>query len=141
MDYSKYYEARAIVSEILKKDLLGPLEEEEVLCNERPLEYYICGKLYPQQSQADVQVMSTADDYFEIDDDFDSCISLCNSYNPSSMGISFTLLPDTDTLRFKINAAYYIPLSYSEADEILHFKEDNKYYRKNDVLEKSSFRI
>lgn len=130
MDYSKYYEARAIVAEIIKKDLLGPLEEEEVLCDERPLEYYICGKLYPQQSHADIQVKSTADDYFEIDDDADSCISLSNSYYPSSMGISFTLLPHAGSLRCKINAAYYIPLSYSEADELLHFTEDHKYSEK-----------
>ena len=54
MDYRDYYEARDIVTEILKKDFLGPLSDDEIICDERPLDYYIVGKLYPQSSGADI---------------------------------------------------------------------------------------
>lgn len=48
MDYSEYYRARKIVKEIMTKDLMGPVKDDELLFGERPLEYYIVGKLYPQ---------------------------------------------------------------------------------------------
>ena len=50
MDYSRYYEARELLEKIITKDLLGPVTENEILCDERPLDYYILGKLYPQGS-------------------------------------------------------------------------------------------
>lgn len=132
MDYTKYYEARETVINVLKKDLLGPLSEKEIICDERPLEYYICGKLYPQQVTGDAPVKSTSDDFCELDADFDSCISLCNSYYPSSMGISFTLLPDATKVRFKINAAFYELISYGGAAHILGFTQtDHKFTEKS----------
>ena len=33
MTYDKYYEARDIVTDILKKDLLGPVTEDEIIFN------------------------------------------------------------------------------------------------------------
>ena len=34
MDYTKYYEARDIMGEIITKDLLGPVAEDEIICDE-----------------------------------------------------------------------------------------------------------
>ena len=41
MDFTKYYEAREKIIEIMGKDLLGPLAENEVIFGDRPLEYYV----------------------------------------------------------------------------------------------------
>ena len=45
--YDDYYEARKVIYEIVRSDLLGPVFEDEVL-NEAPTSYYIMGKLYPR---------------------------------------------------------------------------------------------
>ena len=47
-DYSKYYEAREVVSRILEQDFIGPVTKDECLA-EVPVQYYIMGKLYPQK--------------------------------------------------------------------------------------------
>ena len=47
-DYSKYYEAREVVSRILEQDFIGPVTKDECLA-ELPVQYYIMGKLYPQK--------------------------------------------------------------------------------------------
>ena len=52
-DYSKYYEARTIISKILHDDLIGPVTSEEVI-PELPTQYYIMGKLYPQSESGEV---------------------------------------------------------------------------------------
>ena len=52
-DYSKYYEARGIVTNILQKDFVGPVTEDEIL-PELPTQYYIMGKLYPQSQEGDI---------------------------------------------------------------------------------------
>lgn len=47
-DYSKYYEAREVVTRILEQDFIGPVTKDECLA-EVPVQYYIMGKLYPQR--------------------------------------------------------------------------------------------
>ena len=48
-DYSKFYEARGIISHILEQDFVGPVTKDECL-TELPVQYYIMGKLYPQKT-------------------------------------------------------------------------------------------
>ena len=43
MDYTKYYEARGKIVEIMGRDLLGPVSKDEIIFGDRPLEYYILG--------------------------------------------------------------------------------------------------
>ena len=52
-DYSKFYEARKIITDILRDDLIGPVKKDEIL-PELPTQYYIMGKLYPQNDEGDV---------------------------------------------------------------------------------------
>ena len=47
-DYSAFYTARDTVSEILRKDFIGPVSKDETL-TELPLQYYLMGKLYPKE--------------------------------------------------------------------------------------------
>mgnify|MGYP007017361002 CR=1 FL=1 len=46
-DYKEFYEARKEIIDIVKKDLIGPVYEDEILV-ERPTQYYVMGKLYPR---------------------------------------------------------------------------------------------
>lgn len=127
MDYSKYYEARDQVVKIMKNDLLGPLDEKEIICGERPLDYYIVGKLYPQQSDAENVSQSSADDCGVLDEE--DSISLCNGRNPSSFGISFSLTKNATCFTVKAEAAKYILIERTQAQKILGF--DEKAYKTN----------
>lgn len=124
--FNEYYEARNIITEIMKKDLLGPVKEDEVI--EDPVKYYIAGKLYPiktdskdfsetfgiEQSNSEFkEAESVKDDksktiksssyVFENSDE----ISLCNTPNPSAMGISFTLNKNVPGFKILISYATY----------------------------------
>ena len=50
-DYSKYYEAREVVTRILEQDFIGPVTKDECLA-EVPVQYYIC-LLYTSPSPRD----------------------------------------------------------------------------------------
>lgn len=127
MDYIKFYEARDIVTEILRKDFLGPVKEDEIICDERPLDYYIIGKLYPQEDEIEVIGDFSADDCGNMDEE--DAISLCNGKNPSSCGISFALNKTTESYNVQISAAKYIILDREDANKILEFKDED--YKKS----------
>lgn len=128
MDYAKYYEAREKVVEIISKDLLGPVAEDEIICDERPLEYYILGKLYPAENDAASNIIqSSAEDCGELDDE--SGISLSNCKNPSSFGISFALKSSAKSFTISPEAAQYILITREEAQSKLGFEDDK--YKKN----------
>ncbi|NMA06975.1 MAG: hypothetical protein GX928_04610 [Ruminococcaceae bacterium] len=143
MDYRDYYEARDIVTEILKKDFLGPLSDDEIICDERPLDYYIVGKLYPQSSGADIALQSPTEDIGELDNE--DCISLCNGRNPSSCGISFSLLPNISRIRVTVRAARYKVITIKEAQETLGFPDgtykDNSTFWKREEISPDDFDI
>jgi len=105
LDYSKYYEARGIVKEILEKDLLGPLTDEEVI-NDYPISYYIVGKLYPQDCRLSLD-RSSAEDLGDTEEE--QIISLDDGRVPSSMGVSFALSDKATNLISTVKAAYYSP--------------------------------
>lgn len=123
MDYNKYYEARDVLTEILRKDFLGPISEDEIICDEYPLDYYMTGKLYPQKSEADIVLESPSDDIADLDSDSDDSISLCNGKNPSSFGISFNIMKNVNEIKIEVTAANYNLLTRDEAQEKLHFND------------------
>lgn len=114
MSFEKYYEARDIIQEIIEKDLLGPVENDEILCGENPADYYILGKLYEQNSDADSNnIESSTDDCGDIDSE--DGISMCNNKKPSSFGISFSLKKNYSSFNIKAEAAKYIHMTREEA--------------------------
>lgn len=106
MDYDKYYEARNIVREILNKDLLGPLSEDEVIAD-FPVVYYITGKLYPQDCQYEIE-RTSSEDAGDIEDE--QCISVDRGLVPSSMGMSFSVSGNASVITVSAKAAIYEPL-------------------------------
>lgn len=113
MNYSKYYEARDIVKEILEKDLLGPIENEEII-SEYPITYYIAGKLYPQECQIDIEKSSSEDIG---DTEEEQMVSLNSGRVPSSMGISFSLSNEANTISISVKTSIYSPIEEFEGDK------------------------
>lgn len=106
MNFDKYYEAREKICEIMQKDLLGPVNDNEVICGENPLDYYITGKLYPQCCGIANQIKSSSEDCGDLDNE--DSISLNGGNYPSSFGITFSLHKSCNTFNVKIYAAKYI---------------------------------
>lgn len=143
--YSKFYEAREILEDIIEKDLLGPVEDNEILC-EYPLACYILGKLYPQNSaisniktgtskedlielqEDENQIRSSSEDCGEIDEE--EGVTLSYSYNPSSFGLSFSITKNVKKIRIVPTAARYKRISEQEAQSEWGF-EDGKFSKNN----------
>lgn len=101
--YSEYYKARDEIKQILKMDMIGPVIYDEVLA-EYPLQYYPMGKLYPQDSETDILDIARAPVLESESDNYDATLSLSNTRNPSSMGITVTL--NNGVRSIKISAYY-----------------------------------
>ncbi|MCL2128878.1 MAG: hypothetical protein FWH35_00795 [Treponema sp.] len=128
-NFDDFYNSRDILSEILQKDLIGPVYEDEVL-SESPLQYYIMGKLYPkkQNSNADEISVSENDNDSILDmaqtpllenesSSFDSAISLSNVQNPSSMGYTLAIKSLIQDIIINLSYAFYKPSEYENAIE------------------------
>ena len=106
--YDEFYEARRIVGQILSDDLLGPVEENEVL-TEMPTQYYAMGKLYPRRS-FDAALDGARNPLLETGTDaYDAAVSLSNQFNPSSMAITFMLRAEVERFTVKGGYAFYKP--------------------------------
>lgn len=136
MGFTEYYDARNIITEIISKDLLGPVEENEVICGDRPLDYYILGKLYPIDTQADILLGMSSEDCGELDEE--NTISLCNGKNPSSFGVSVAIKKEKNIFCVRGRAARYEKKDFSEIKEELALEETEKNlkqdYWKREVL-------
>lgn len=113
-DYSKFYEAREIVSNILYDDLIGPVKKDEIL-SEFPTQYYIMGKLYPQSEEGDVIDLVRNPLLENMVETYDASVSLSNQKNPSSLGITCTLKPGIRTVRLSGSYAFYSAVSFEDA--------------------------
>ena len=137
MEYNTYYRARDTLLGIMNKDFLGPVTDEEIICDERPLDYYMLGKLYPQKDTSDVKssflfesdLQSPSEDCGDVEVEDQDYISLCNGRNPSSFGLSFSLLPDVKSFIIEVDAAAYILIERDKAKEILKFADED--YKKS----------
>ncbi len=127
MRYDKFYNARDIITEIISKDLLGPVEEDEIICGESPLDYYIVGKLYPKDADVSNLCMS-ADDCGELDSE--DTISLSNGKFPSSFSISFCLKNNADKFLLSASAAKYHILTEDEKKVIYGENPEDKSFSK-----------
>lgn len=141
MEYTKYYEARNMIKDILEKDLIGPLSEDEII-TEYPIVYYVSGKLYPQQCQLNQEHVSS-EDIGETDEE--QSILLDKGGNPSAMGISFSILKKTKKIYLSVKAAIYESVEKKEDEKIkwkrrkLNLDENELYV--DELLEKKKIEI
>lgn len=130
-DRFKFAEVRQEVIEMLKKDLLGPSSENEIL-NQNPRFEYIVGMLAPQTSENDTNEQEVdGDASFEGDADYtageddDNEPVFTNRFKtPSSIGISFYL--ESSTKSFNVDVTWG---DYTKASD----KTTNKEGKKVDV--------
>lgn len=116
-DYSKFYEARNIITDILQQDLVGPVKDDEVL-SELPTQYYIMGKLYPQNNMVD-PVDTARNPFLENEADiYDASASLSNQRNPSSLGVTCTLKEDVKSIILSGQYAFYVPVLFENAASV-----------------------
>lgn len=115
-DYSEFYRARNIINDILEKDLVGPVYDDEVLV-EIPVSYYVMGKLYPPKDQTETEDMARNPFLETGTESYDASISLTNQLNPSSMGITCTLIPDTKEILVSGEYSFYSPTPSVQADQ------------------------
>ena len=119
MDRRKYSEVRQLVVDMLKTDLLGPIEEQEVL-DENPRFAYIVGMLAPQsdldkstsvntEQEVDTDVLYDNGENYSSDSDDDESepINSDRFKTPSSIGISFYVKTSTPSVMFDITWGDY----------------------------------
>lgn len=114
VDFAEYYQARDTVIEILRKDLIGPVTENEVL-SESPLSYYVAGKLYPQGMEDTTELDEQGDEVGDLENSYDSPLVLSSQRCQSSMGITFLLKGSSPAIKITAKYATYEPLSEEEA--------------------------
>lgn len=132
--YEDYYKARTIIKDIVKKDLFGPVLEDETII-EFPSIYYAMGKLYPKtQEQEIIDISRTSGVDSEIDS-YDTSLASTNMRNPSSMGITCTLKKDVQVIGVEVSFGMYEPFN---SDEIIKHKIDVKRW-KEDINEDTIF--
>ena len=83
-DYQQFYKARNLITEILEKDFIGPVKENECLI-ELPLHYYIMGILFPKKNTTEALDIARNPVLENDMETYDASVSLSNQNNPSSM--------------------------------------------------------
>lgn len=114
--YEDFYKAREIIKDILSKDLMGPVLENENII-ELPMQYYALGKLYPKNQETEILDMSRAAGVDSETDTYDTSLASTNMRNPSSMGITCTLKPNVECIRINIEFGTYVPNNAKEVAE------------------------
>ncbi len=103
MKYDEYYLARNQITKIIQEDILGPLEDDEVL-EETPISYYLVGKLYPRKVS---KIRNDEDEEASFVDA--EILSLGNGEYPSAMGMTFAVSTTTKELKVSVETAKYVP--------------------------------
>lgn len=125
MNNKKYDEARNEIIDILRKDLIGPVQENEIVENSRPDESYCLGILYPQgqindENEETIFFQTKTDDKKENDNGDtelqEQGVKTENVQKQSSMGISFSLNEDIKEVQAHIKYAQYEQLKKEEQD-------------------------
>ena len=112
--FDEYYEAREVVEGILRRDLVGPVREEEAL-SESPISYYVAGKLYPQGMDDDSELEEQGSEADDLEGSYDSPMVLSSQRRQASMGLTFVLGGESPAIDIEVEFAKYRPLSEDEA--------------------------
>lgn len=125
-NFSEYYDARQVIHNILKDDLVGPVFEDEVL-NELPTQYYVMGKLYPRQDESIIESNTQSD--YALYDETNSLLSMSSERQPSAMGITFILKKNIQKFNIHVDFARYELLSENSNDACQDVKQwKRKHY-------------
>ena len=135
--YKSIYKAREEILDIVKKDIIGPVDTEEILV-ENPTQYYISGKLYPLtegKENDDLEDVTTNNAAEMNTDIYDVTLASSNLRTPGSMGITFTLKAGIKNFNVNLNYATY---KNCTLDNLTEDKGKIEKYEK-DIDEKTIF--
>jgi hypothetical protein len=122
MGYREFYRARDVIKDILAKDLIGPVSENETI-GELPTSYYVAAKLYPQN----IELSCDSDGRLELDDaagSYDASVSLSNQKKPSSCALTFAINGNVAVLNFEISFALYENVVKAGHDDDLRLRDE-----------------
>ena len=116
--FDDYYDLRRRLVDRLLGDLVGPEGARDEVINERPMDKYPMGALYPQQSGT---LDSDQDNGVETETgegEADPPVALANVHYPSSMGLTFAVdLRSTSSVLVTTSAARYEPEGEAQGGE------------------------
>ena len=128
-DRFKYSEVRQKIIDAIRTDLIGPREKEEVL-EENPRYAYLVGMLDIQSDDEDYSgageqevdadmAFEDGEDFTAGEDDDNEPISTTHFQLPSSIGISFYIQSDTESINLDVTWGDYVKSSekYTGKDE------------------------
>ena len=140
-DRLKNARARQVIIDALKKDLMGPESEEEILKEDPSHNYYIIGTLFPktaadrkddytqdQEVEADA-AYGDGEDFTAGEDDDNEPVSVTHFEKPSSIGISFYVDSSTSSIEIDVSWGDYYKTKDTVTDEEGNEKQVTCYKR------------
>lgn len=115
MGSNSYQNLRTDLVEFLKRDIVGPFSNDEII-EEPPTIRYSAGILFPQKSEddsADSSISSEIDTRTR-DEEEVGTIEQATSFFPSALGVSFAIQKTTKQIVISVNTAKYLSLEKSE---------------------------
>lgn len=105
----EYYKAREEIYELLKKELVGPVEEYETIQEELPIKTYSLGILYPQGvSEYRNENPEILEDKDDDNAEENESVKLENTDRQALIGISCNIKNKINKLKIKITYAQYV---------------------------------
>lgn len=133
MGIEKYEEARNIIVDILRKELIGPVNEEEIIEGNRPDESYCLGVIYPQgqvnSEDEDLIVLQLYPDENKEKGEYldtahqDEGVQIQNVEKQSSMGISFNVRVEQKELNLFLKYAKYSKIKSDKESKENYYNE------------------
>lgn len=113
--FDAYYDTIHEIVNFLKRDLIGPIKEDELLVSDAPDDYYAMGKLWPLPLEDNIEHSVSLDGEFGQDEEIlednvseiSEKISEVHKYRPSTMGVTVVVPPEAKNLFFSFTFAKY----------------------------------
>lgn len=149
-NYIEFYNAIDDIESYLRKDLIGPVQENEIIINEEPLNYYAMGILWAKRITSHSKLSTISDEENEIEEDdniednlqiLNDSINSTNQYKPSAMAISAMINSDTNRIQVKFTFAKYKHTEEQGQKRVLHKfqREPHEYITSFNIPKRCGF--
>lgn len=144
--FDKYYDTIDEMVGFLKRDLIGPISDDELLTTDSPDDYYAMGKLWPlpldEMEEGPVNLDGEYSREEELLDDslseMNDKISEVNRYKPSTMGITVVVAPEVTVLPFSFAYGKY---TYSRVERLQDVDAPSKHSQYERRYQRTGFSV